>query len=146
MGSTLALAYQLYYDRLVQLVSTIKFVHHGPLEVGLGCATSVMYNSMQWFFFFLKRSLKISLTDQTVAICSATTMSLIHSGTERIQLQSSVFYKAVLARPWAARLENLRTWTTCQLEKRPNNTLMSSTRCPYLLFDASRSRTAETIT
>jgi hypothetical protein len=27
MGSTLALAHSLYYDRLVQLASTIKFVH-----------------------------------------------------------------------------------------------------------------------
>jgi hypothetical protein len=28
MGSTLALAHPLYYDRLVQLARTIKFVHH----------------------------------------------------------------------------------------------------------------------
>jgi hypothetical protein len=33
MGSTLALAHPLYYDQLVQLASTIKFVHHMPIHL-----------------------------------------------------------------------------------------------------------------
>jgi hypothetical protein len=32
VGSTLALAHPLYYNRLVQLASTIKFVHHLSLK------------------------------------------------------------------------------------------------------------------
>jgi hypothetical protein len=33
MGSTLALAHPLYYDQLVQLASTIKFVHRMPIHL-----------------------------------------------------------------------------------------------------------------
>jgi hypothetical protein len=42
VGSTLALAHPLYYDRLVQLASTIKFLHQLQIGMVFSCEDLIM--------------------------------------------------------------------------------------------------------
>jgi hypothetical protein len=54
VGSTLALAHPLYYNRLVQLASTIKFAHHSRFRG----------NGPQYYDLFCSIFIKITVTGE----------------------------------------------------------------------------------